>query len=171
MWRFDTGGTKATLGRGRNGKHYLSVFSAYLSAAAILCGRFSSLPEILEAKRNQQETRNFENLKRATKNGHTVWPPPINRRRKRTISGKIVVPFVVRAPSVCGGCFGVGGCCVVVAMCARAGGPASRPTAAGFFFHARREFRARRRCPVVSGGRSVRIGRKRREISLSYTPS
>ena len=164
MWRFDTGGTKATLGRDRNGKHYLSVFSAYLSAAAILCdrflsrseilkakqkreeargnakvkkfevfscGRFSSLSAILETKRNRQETRNFENLKRATKNGHTVWPPPINRRMKGTISGKIVVPFLDRAPSGCGACFGVCGCCLVVAMCARAGGPpaAQRPPA------------------------------------------
>ena len=182
MWRFDTGGTKATLGRGRNGKHYLSVFSAYLSAAAILCGRFSSLPEILEAKqkrqetrgnakvqkievswcgrfsslsailetkRNRQETRNFENLKRATKNGHTVWPPPINRRRKRTISGKIVVPFVVRAPSGCGACFGVGGGCLVVAMCARAGGGPPAAQRPPDFCRARREFRARRRCLVV----------------------
>ena len=133
------------------------------------CGRFSSLSAILETKRNRQETRNFENLKRATKNGHTVWPPPINRRRKRTISGKIVVPFVVRAPSGCGACFGVGGCCLVVAMCARAGGPPAaqrppapravrrrpgrrRPAAAQRppdFCRARREFRARRRCLVV----------------------
>ena len=60
-----------------------------------------------------------------------VWPPPINRRRKRTISGKIVAPFVDRAPSGCGACFGVCGCCLVVAMCARAGGPpaAQRPPA------------------------------------------
>ena len=153
MWRFDTGDTKATLGRDWNGKHYLSVFSAYLSAAAILCdrclfrseilkakqkrqetrgsakvqkfkvlpcGRFSSLSAILETKRNRQETRNFENLKRATKSGHTVWPPPINRRMKRMISGKIVVPFVVRAPSGCGpgACFGSFGGVVWWSRCA-----------------------------------------------------
>ena len=117
--------------------------------------------KIQEAKQIKQETRNFGkiakaraknlrafaiffevsgflldllcflNLETSTKHPHTVWQPLINERAKTMIFGEIGVPFVVRAPSSCGGCFGVGGCCLVVAMCARAGGPASRPTAAG----------------------------------------
>ena len=44
-------------GKARNESDYLSGFCAYLSAAAILCRRFLSLPEIWEAKRHRQETR------------------------------------------------------------------------------------------------------------------
>ena len=109
---------------------------------------FRHFPRFRKQSETGKKRETSKILKRGTKSGHTVWPPPINRRRKRTISGKIVVPFVVRAPSACGACFGVGGCCLVVAMCARAGGPASRPTAAGFF-RPRCECRARRRCLVV----------------------
>ena len=37
----------------------------------------------------------LEKFRRTAKIGHTVWPPPINGNAKTTISGKIVVPFLV----------------------------------------------------------------------------
>ena len=112
---------------------------------------FRHFPRFWKQSETGKKRETSKILKRGTKNGHTVWPPPINGRAKRTISGKIVVPFVVRAPSGCGACFGVGGCCLVVAMCARAGGPpaAQRPPAP-------RAVRRRRAAPQGGCGPAAR---------------
>ena len=61
-----------------------SSFSyVYLSAAAILCGNFSSLSSNFRGFAFLAGFALFPKSRKVTKIGHTVWPPPINRRKKR----------------------------------------------------------------------------------------
>ena len=86
---------------------------------------FRHFPRFWKQSETGKKRETSKILKRGTKNGHTVWPPPINGRAKRTISGKIVAPFVVRAPSGCGACFGSFGGVVWWSRCA--GGRSREP--------------------------------------------